>query len=161
MDWLGLISALASVATAIGVFMAGWQIQLAKRLATTQFEDDLTKQFREIIQKIPIEALLGEELSEEKYSAARDDFYRYIDLSNEQVFLRRNGRVSKATWRLWCDGINAFLQRPAFNRAWRDFKLKSPGVFVELRRLEDDGFKEDPHTWNNQAMVKSEGDKIK
>jgi hypothetical protein len=151
MDWLSLVGSLASVATAIGVFVAGWQIRLAKQLARTQFEDTLTKEFREIIWKIPVDALIGLELSEDKYRETRDDFFRYIDLSNEQVFLRKNNRISKATWELWRDGMKAFLARPSFNRAWREFREASPDIFKELRRLEDEHFKKDPCTWVSEA----------
>ena len=83
MDWLSLISACASVATAIGVSLAGWQIRLAKRQAKIQFEDDLTRQYREIIREIPTDALLGRDISEQEYQKARHAFYRYLDLSNE------------------------------------------------------------------------------
>lgn len=86
MDWPSLISAGASVATAIAVLLAGWQIRLAKKQAKTQFEDDLTRQYREIIKDIPTDALLGRELSKDDYKNTRHAFYRYIDLSNEQFF---------------------------------------------------------------------------
>ena len=74
MDWLSIVGSVASVATAIGVFVAGWQIRLAKQLARTQFEDTLTQQFREIIWKIPVDALIGLEISEDHYQQTRDDF---------------------------------------------------------------------------------------
>ena len=150
---LELLTAAASLATAIGVLVAAYQIRLTRQLSRTQFEDDLTKQFREIIRRIPIEALLGEELSEEAYDRTRDDFFRYIDLSNEQVFLRRNDRVSARTWRLWCEGIKAFLSRPAFGRAWGEFKDKSPDTFKELRRLEREEFKIDPYEWGKSRVI--------
>jgi hypothetical protein len=150
---LELLTAAASLATAIGVIVAAYQIRLTRQLSRTQFEDDLTKQFREIIRRIPIEALLGEELSEEAYDRTRDDFFRYIDLSNEQVFLRRNDRVSARTWKLWCEGIKAFLSRPAFGRAWGEFKEKSPDTFKELRRLEREDFKIDPSEWGKSRVI--------
>lgn len=150
---LELLTAAASLATAIGVIVAAYQIRLTRQLSRTQFEDDLTKQFREIIRRIPIEALLGEELSEEAYDRTRDDFFRYIDLSNEQVFLRRNDRVSARTWKLWCEGIKAFLSRPAFGRAWGEFKDKSPDTFKELRRLEREGYKIDPYEWGKSRVI--------
>ncbi|HEX6622547.1 MAG TPA: hypothetical protein VF064_02460, partial [Pyrinomonadaceae bacterium] len=81
LNMLELLTAAASLATAVGVIVAAYQIRLTRQLSRTQFEDDLTKQFREIIRRIPIEALLGEELSEEAYDRTRDDFFRYIDLS--------------------------------------------------------------------------------
>lgn len=150
---LELLTAAASLATAIGVIVAAYQIRLTRQLSRTQFEDDLTKQFREIIRRIPIEALLGEELSEEAYDRTRDDFFRYIDLSNEQVFLRRNDRISARTWKLWCEGIKAFLSRPAFGRAWGEFKDKSPDTFKELRRLEREDFKIDPYEWGKSRVI--------
>ena len=70
----------------------------------TSFEDDLSKQYRQVARSLPIEALLWEQLTSEKQGDALDDFYRYIDLTNEQVFLRVNGRVARATWRNWVDG---------------------------------------------------------
>lgn len=153
---LELLTAAASLATAIGVIVAAYQIRLTRQLSRTQFEDDLTKQFRDIIRRIPIEALLGEELSEEAYDRTRDDFFRYIDLSNEQVFLRRNDRVSARTWKLWCEGIKAFLSRPAFGRAWGEFKDKSPDTFKELRRLEREDFKIDPYGWGKSRVIQSQ-----
>jgi hypothetical protein len=153
LNMLELLTAAASLATAIGVIVAAYQIRLTRQLSRTQFEDDLTKQFREIIRRIPIEALLGEELSEEAYDRTRDDFFRYIDLSNEQVFLRRNDRVSARTWKLWCEGIKAFLSRPAFGRAWGEFKDKSPDTFKELRRLEREDFKIDPYEWGKSRVI--------
>ena len=78
---------------------------------------------------------------------------RYIDLSNEQVFLRRNDRVSARTWKLWCEGIKAFLSRPAFVRAWAEFKDKSPDTFKELRRLEREEFKIDPYEWGKSRVI--------
>ena len=153
LNMLELLTAAASLATAIGVLVAAYQIRLTRQLSRTQFEDDLTKQFREIIRRIPIEALLGEELSEEAYDRTRDDFFRYIDLSNEQVFLRRNDRVSARTWKLWCEGIKAFLSRPAFGRAWGEFKDKSPDTFKELRRLEREDFKIAPYEWGKSRVI--------
>lgn len=159
MDWISLVNAAASVATAVAVFIAGWQIRLAKRLAVTQFEDELTKQFREIIHTIPIEALLGLPLEEHRYREARDDIFRYIDLCNEQVFLRMNGRVSDATWRLWSDGIKAFLRRPAFDRAWREFTNESSDIFRELRALHENDFRFDPGGREGKRLLRGGGGK--
>lgn len=148
MDWISLVNALASVATAIGVFLAGWQIKMAKQAARSEFEDHLMEQYREIIRRIPIEALLGKDLDEQAWKNTLDDFYRYIDLSNEQVFLRRNNRISGATWRSWCEGIESNIKRRAFNKAWEHFKNEAPKYFKELQFLELKHFKYDPCNWD-------------
>lgn len=94
-----------------------------------------------------MEALLGKELTLDEAKKARDGIYFYVDLSNEQVFLRQNGRVSDATWILWRDGIGSNLSRPAFEEAWKEFKKEAPNIFLELRRLEESDFKNDPKGW--------------
>ncbi|HJR09471.1 MAG TPA: hypothetical protein VJ842_19575 [Pyrinomonadaceae bacterium] len=148
MDWIGLVNAIASVATAVGVLLAGWQIRTAKEAARSEFENDLAQQYREIIRRIPIKALLGKKLDARELNNTLDDFFRYIDLSNEQVFLRQNNRVSKATWRLWCEGIKLKLELESFREAWVYFKQESPSSFKELQMLElKDYFKSDPRKW--------------
>lgn len=151
MDWLSLIDASASVATAIALVLTGWQIRLAKKQSQTQFEDDLTRQYREITKDIPTDALLGREISEEEYQRARHAFYRYLDLSNQQVFLRRKGRVSAETWYLWRDGIRYYLSKPAFQMAFAEFKEKAGGSFRELQLLEERGYTGDPFEWEKKS----------
>lgn len=148
MEWLTFIQVTAWVATAIGVLLAVWQIRLGQRQSRTRFEDELTHQYREIVKRIPVEALLGEDLSQEKYTNALDAFYRYFDLCNEQIFLRQNDRISQETWENWCEGIHSHLERPAFKRAWEEVKRRAPDSFNGLRKLEATKFIEDPHLWS-------------
>jgi hypothetical protein len=142
-----MIGAIGESVTAIGVFVAVYQLVLTKKANQTQFEDDLTKEYREITRTIPLNALLGAELTIEESTKARDGLYFYIDLCNEQVFLRQNGRVCVATWIFWQDGIKSNLARPAFKEAWEVFKLAAPNSFNELRQLEKTDFKDDPASW--------------
>ncbi len=82
-----LNTALAAI-TAAGIIVAAWQLIVTKRQAVTTFEDTIAREYRELANRLPTDALLGEELCEEKYKRAFDEFYHYFDLSNEQVFLR-------------------------------------------------------------------------
>ena len=143
-EWAGTI---ASVATAIGVLIAAWQLWEARRQGRTEFEDGLAREYREIAQRIPVDALLGGELDEKTFAASLNDFYSYVDLSNEQVFLRMNRRVSKQTWDNWANGIRANLARAAFRRAWEHIKARAPDNFEELKRLEKQTFRGDPAQW--------------
>ena len=136
------IQTVASVATAAGVGLAASQLFLSKRQVETQFEDHLASQYREIARQLPIEALLGEELANDRHEQALPYFYHYIDLTNEQVFLRMKGRIRKDTWADWCQGIRVNLARPAFSRAWEQIKSRSPDTFEELRALERSKFVE-------------------
>ncbi len=139
---------LGSFATAVGVFLACWQLHRSTLQARTDFEDDLAREYRALARKIPPNALLGLELNQDEQARALKLFYHYVDLSNEQTFLRMNGRVSRETWLFWCDGIQSNLERPAFKKAWEEIKVRAPKSFEELRRLERCNFIEDPNQWN-------------
>lgn len=139
-----IVGSAGSIATALGVLIAAWHLYSNGKQARTQFEDTFSREYRDLVQTIPVKALLGEPLDEEEYSEAYDELYRYIDLSNSQVFLRQKNRVSKATWTLWADGIKSNLNRPAFRRAWAEIKERAPADFTELRWLESKQFDLDP-----------------
>ena len=135
----GLIGLVSGVATAIGVFFAAAQIRLSQQNETTRFEDEMAREFREIVQRIPTAAMLGSALEEAEYAKAFDELYRYLSLSNEQVFLWRNRRIRRKTWEHWRAGIKSHMQRPAFRRAWTEVKAKLPAdQFEGLRALEAD-----------------------
>jgi hypothetical protein len=140
------VSAIATSVAALGVAFALWQIWLTRSIAQLQFEDALAREYRELCTTIPATVFLRGEFTEEEYRDSFDEFYRYIDLSNEQVSLRQRGRISKEVWSSWCIGIEQNLALPAFARAWREVKEKTQS-FKELRALEKDGFKSDPRCW--------------
>ena len=148
MLFLEIINAAAAIGTAIGACLAGYQIRLGKEQAKTSFEDSMTQQYREIIKCIPVKALLKGDLDGEEYQRAKDDFYRYFDLCNEQIHLRQNNRVSKKTWGFWCDGIKSNLDRSAFKKAWKEIERTSGDDFSELKRLlRASGNENDPANW--------------
>jgi len=133
----GIIGLVSGVATAIGVFFAAAQIRLSQQNETTRFEDEMAREFREIVQRIPTGAMLGDALADAEYAKAFDELYRYLSLSNEQVFLWRNRRIRRKTWEHWRAGIKSHLERPAFRRAWAEIKTKLPAdQFEGLRALE-------------------------
>jgi hypothetical protein len=151
MNW----AAVGSIATALGVLFVCWQIWQTRKQNITAFEDEMSRQYREILKTIPVEALLGEELTPKELEEAENGIYHYLDLSNEQVFLRQNNRVSSETWKSWCDGIKANLSRKTFGRVWIKIKEKLPSNFLELQTLEDANFEGDPRRWRKLIQPKS------
>ena len=135
MSPLEVLSALSSIATAVGVAVAAYQLFVTRRQATTTFEDTLNTQYRQAIERLPIEALFGEKLKEQDQAELLPHFYRYFDLCNEQAFLFSLGRVSKKTWENWEDGIRGNMARPAFRSAWCDVARRANGDFESLRKL--------------------------
>lgn len=137
----------AAIITAIGVYLGVAQLKATKQINQTQFEDSLAREYRDIIRQIPVEALLGVELGAEEQKKALPDFYRYIDLTNDQIFLRQQERIGVETWANWRDGIKSLVTMPAFAAAWEHIKNHPTTKFDELRRLEESGFTADPLDW--------------
>lgn len=140
------ISAVASVVSALGVFFTYWQVRIIRAQAVTQFEDDLDREYRQIISHLPACAILGRPLTTQEYEANKERLLAYIDLSNEQVFYRKCKRITDLTWESWRIGIQTNLTSPAFSEAWREIKNNTPH-YEELRRLEKEMFRNDPVTW--------------
>ncbi len=143
LDW----ATIASVATAVGVAVGVWQIRESSKIAQAQFEDSLDQQYRALAHGIPVDALIGRELAPDKSEATRELIYNYLDLSNEQVFLRKRKKVRKETWADWCSGIQANLSKPAFASVWAEVKREAPGTFSFLEELENRRFGVDPARW--------------
>ncbi len=139
-------TAISGIATAIGVFIAGYQLRMAKQQATTAFADILTDRYREIIQSLPISAVLGEEVAEEEVTRHLGFFYRYFDLCNQQAFLATKKRINSATWHEWKEGIAHHMRRPAYRRAWQiiNERLRDGDTFERLRVELPDSFPRRP-----------------
>jgi len=136
------IQAIASLITALGVCFVWMQVRLTKQQAQITFEDSLDREYRKLIAKLPIDALLGKDFNESQLNSSLGCFYRYFDLSNEQVLLHGNKRrIRKATWEEWGEGIVVNLGLPAFRKAWdriqnecKEPVFKHP-IFKELREF--------------------------
>ena len=148
MSILESFSLLASICTAIGVLVAAYQIRVARIDAIRQFEDGFAKEYRELANRIPTDALLGLEFTEAQKAAHFDELYRYFDLCNEQIFLRQKERIRKQTWVFWSDGMRSNFHKPAFKWAWEKIERSKTTDFSELRRLYDSDFRNDPKEWN-------------
>lgn len=143
-DWANLA---ANVATAFGVALAAVGLWVTKAQAVTAYEDSISTEYRQLVKCIPVKALLGENLTDAEANNSLAAIYNYIDFTNEQIYLRQQGRIRKATWESWSEGIAVNMRRAVFQEAWEKIKAKSPGSFVELRTLEANNFKGDPKSW--------------
>jgi hypothetical protein len=143
---LAAMQTLAAFATVVGIPIGLFQLYIHACQSVSTFEDQLTHEYRQIAAKIPIMAFLGQDFAPEKCNDVREQIYNYFDLSNEQVFLRQMGRISRRTWSYWKDGIKSNLDRPLFAEVWSDIKKYDNIQFQELQRLEKD-FDRDPFSW--------------
>ena len=146
------ISAIAAFLSTCGVWLVWKQLSLTKSIAQLQFEDSLEKEYRELVSNIPTKALLDSDLTEDEYRQNFDELFRYFDLSNRQVSLRKEGRISEGTWVSWLTGIRFNMSLPAFARAWGEIKSRTEEhaseFFSELRTLDELKFDSDPKFWS-------------
>ncbi len=129
------ITAAATIATASGVVVGALQLRASKQQAMTSFEDDLDREYRQIVGQLPPLAFFKdatERIDEDSHRA----FYRYFDLCNDQLFMIRQGRIRSATASQWRDGIGGNLTLPSFRTAWNEIARGVPeGFFEDLRSL--------------------------
>ena len=122
---------------------------MSSKIAQSEFEDSIDQQYRELAKDIPVDALIGKTVDEDKAEFTRELIYNYLDLCNEQIFLRKKKRVRKDTWVDWCAGIKSNLSKSEFEKVWTEIKRESPKTFTFLEKLEKTQFTEDPVKWRD------------
>jgi hypothetical protein len=147
------ISTFVRLATPISVTIVAYQVWQRGRQFTTQFEDDLDEKYRNVIYDLPLESLLDSSDSEEEYAGCLKDYYKYVELCNHQIFLRKKGRITKSTWDDWSNGIDSNFNRTDFEAAWEDIN-KETESFQELRQYLNPDYPDDPRYWENPRRAK-------
>jgi len=138
---------ITSVATAIGVFIAAWQLWEARKITASAFEDSFDEKYRQLAYSIPVDALLSKKVNKDKKKMAREWVYNYLDLCNEEVYLRMKNRISSDRWIEWSKWIQQHLKRPFFKEVLQEVEEDSLETFTYLERLISEDFKTDPATW--------------
>ena len=142
-DWNSTVS----IFTTIGVLVAAFQLRVSSIIAQSEFEDSIDQQYRELAKDIPVDALIGKTVPSEKKEYTRELIYNYLDLCNEQTFLRKNKRVRRGTWVDWCSGMQSHLSKVEFVNVWTEIKEEAPKTFTFLEQLEKSQFQGDPSKW--------------
>jgi len=133
--------------------VAVWQLRNKKLSRIKNFERGLNQRYRDITREIPVRALVGDELDDDEFEEYFEWLYYYIDFTNEQIYLRKEGRITHGTWKEWRAGIMSNMKRPAFERAWRKVDSEVDEDFDELRTLiqSDRVSDEDPRAWKDKS----------
>jgi hypothetical protein len=148
-----MLDTITSFATAAAVLVAAWQIRESRKYSQIAFEDSMDQQYRNIAKNIPVDVLLGKNIPPDDYPKVREIVFHYLDLCNEQISLRKRGRISKKRWVDWKDGIEANLQKPRFRDVWEEVKNEAPNEFTDLTRLEEYQFDVDPKRWKEKIIA--------
>ncbi|WP_196589127.1 hypothetical protein [Aliivibrio fischeri] len=130
MDWEEIANIATTVATAIGfislcvtvvgVWLALGQLKITRKVIQTDFENSIDQQYRQIIQGIPVDILIGK--IETPNEETREVIFNYLDLCNEQIYLYSKKRISDERWKDWESGIEGNLKNKAIFNVWQEVK---------------------------------------
>ena len=139
-----VLNTLVPYATVFGVGVAAYQIRRSNIQQRVMFEDSINKEYRDIIQRIPYKVLIGDEVPLSEANAVHNEIYNYMDLCNEQIYLRMSDRVSKKTWNNWQEGMKTNFELKVFNDTLDEVFEKLPSNFIELQSVKALNFSTDP-----------------
>lgn len=138
---------LVSYITLIGAVFAVYQFWINTQQSKTTFEDSISKEYRDIFKNIPYNALIGKALTDEEVNQVANEIYNYMDFCNEQIFLRKTGRVREDTWNNWQEGMCTNFSLPIFISVSNEVFEELPDIFTELRRVIFENYSTDPKKW--------------
>jgi hypothetical protein len=136
-----VVTTVANVATAAGIFAVGWQLVLNRRQMMAEFERTFGERYERIIRDVPLPMLIGQVEDPTNDATALRAFFDYFELCEEELYYRRQGKVSRSTWKDWWEGIALNFRRPAFRTAWAHLKdaavtPQGPTNEIPLRQFE-------------------------
>jgi hypothetical protein len=153
MQLIGIVQLTANIAASIGIIYGAIQIFQNKKLRNVEFENTINDEYRSIIKEIPWDVFVGKELENNEHYKRMDDYYRYFDLSNNEIILRMNKRISYKMWKEWESGIKDFLKKIEIEKAYNEIVLNNE-IFNEIyyfvkRNINND----DPYKWNKKDFA--------
>ncbi|MGW6489638.1 hypothetical protein [Streptomyces sp. NPDC055056] len=132
--WITLVAAGVALITLVTSSLS------TARARVKAIEDAYVERYWQILDRLPPEALVGQErlapLSREECQTVR----LYLRLCEDELELRQLGWVGRETWRQWRPGIKAQLGQWPVAGEWtpiRDRQL-APDQFTLLRKLDTD-----------------------
>ncbi len=100
-----------------------WQIYQGNKQSKLHFFTIFTQRYQDIIINLPVN-IESDSFDFDNYND--DDerehllrwFRAYYDLCSEEFHLYKKGYVDKKLWKLWDEGIQNSLNKPAFIKSW-------------------------------------------
>ncbi|MEI8096414.1 MAG: hypothetical protein WCG80_19550 [Spirochaetales bacterium] len=153
--YASIIQLVANAATAISIVLAVVQLYRDATTRKSEFIESVERDYRDLIKEIPYQVFLGKLLTVDEQAKTMDDFYRYFDLTNNQVMLRQHKKISRDTWENWSAGAKNNLSLPAFRAAYKEIVEPWPTQFTEMQQLVREDFVRDPAEkgWKGQPQI--------
>lgn len=110
---MDILSTVMQLLTASAIIFAGWQLLLHSRQMHRDFEMLYVQRYWELMDKRSDEFLLNDDLMEMDRRVARG----YLQLCEDEIDLRKLGRVTDNTWGFWAQCIAAQCTAPGYRDA--------------------------------------------
>lgn len=141
-EWLADLMSLELLGIVAATGIAVFTVQTATYVRRSEFEDIYIQRYWEILSRIPVD--LRVQLIEEKElrdvlvedSNVEQALWDYLALCEDEIDLRKIGRVTDETWAVWChsieDSIGGYPHRPMLEHVMEKF-----GVTADQLRCSD------------------------
>lgn len=111
-------------ASALAISIAGIYLQRIdgrKQLTVANFSE-YTSRYQELVRSFPLSVVREDfdllNLSDFERERVLRNMLLYFDLCYEEYFLHRSNLIDSRIWRVWKEGMQAALSRPAFQQSW-------------------------------------------
>lgn len=136
-----VFSAIVQAFTALAIIFAAWQLMFHSRQMHRDFELLYVQRYWELMDRRSPEFALEHEPTPEDRLVIR----AYLQLCEDEVDLRRLGRVTDSTWKFWSQSMVAQASAPAYAR---ELSLVGAERYPLVRRLIESQATQDPLTHN-------------
>lgn len=134
---LELLSVVVQTITAVAILFAGWQLLFHSRAMHRELEMAYVSRYWQLMDDRSPSFVLTREAGEGDEVV----IFRYLQLCEDEIELRKLGRVTDATWKFWAKSMH----QQASVRSYHAVLDQTPSdEFVFLRKLLKDGPEHDP-----------------
>jgi hypothetical protein len=147
------IGDIASVATAVGVFLGVLGLRHGRLQTRQEFEETFVQRYWNIMDRLSLGAQLGETattLSEDDRKA----LLAYIVLSEDEAQLREDGWITRRTWRIWASGMADQFRQWPFSEAWQQAQAWRPDRFRCLQEVMKDPEFDPCQIWGPRQWIR-------
>ena len=131
-----MIQDIASIATAIGVYLAVIGLRQARVQRVRQFESMFVQRYWKLMDDLSLQAWQGMPRRRGRVAPADEKAVRaYFQLCEDEMELRAEGWISTPTWKLWAKGIRHQAARWPFSVVLAMLLRERPANMVHLHRF--------------------------
>lgn len=142
-EWAEIGAQLATMVTALAVFLALLQLIQGRSAKHRDFENLYVQRYWNLMDRFEGNPWTAASI-DDLVDSDRSRVSAYLQLCEDELDLRRNGFISTKTWGIWVDGMKSQCARAAYEEA---LNAMEQGELPALRDFIDNG-NEDPLSMN-------------